>query len=509
MAWIVGDGFDCYAAPADWLRSGIWDSTPATIGIGVPSNPIPPRWSPGQCAVIGANIYGIKNIGSNESTLFGLCAYYRDTALSGTVAEGYLQYLDAGTIQCTVVFESSGNIVLKRGSYNGTVVATYTGAFPADMWTHFQTRVVLHATAGTFTVRKNGSLTDSFTATGLNTISTANAYANTVQFGNASGTRRFDDVCFYSGSGGAPNTWVGDVRAMLLTASQDTAQKNFAASAVTIQQGDNTLLTLTTPTGTLRLGGIQSTSLGGPGALFPARSGSITSVVVANQAAITGHCQVALYNADGPGGQPGTLVAASNVLTNPASGAITFTFPGTPFISAWKGYYFGFLSDVSWNVASIGTTNSNWTTPVTYASGFPATLPVVLTADTANRGPQAFVNLSGNVVSVSEAQENSDTDYIQSSTPGDMDLYQMATLPAQTSVVLAVVSRVWLKKTDAGARQGQMLVKSGATTVTSPDSVLSTTYGYVVHVDPVDPNTGAPWTVAAVNALQVGVKVTS
>jgi hypothetical protein len=65
------------------------------------------------------------------------------------------------------------------------------------------------------------------------------------------------------------------------------------------------------------------------------------------------------------------------------------------------------------------------------------------------------------------------------------------------------------EKSDSGARNGQIRVKSGATEVGGADTALSTSYGWLTRVDTVDPNTGAPWTAAAVNALQVGPKVTA
>jgi hypothetical protein len=131
MAWIVGDGFDYYGAVADVARS-VWDSastaqfalTAATTRFGV-----------GQAfsRQVTAATYLTKTIATNEATLFAVLAYYRGGVLSGTNPEAYLQYRDGATAQCTVVFESSGNIVLKSGSQTGTVLATYPGAFAQDV----------------------------------------------------------------------------------------------------------------------------------------------------------------------------------------------------------------------------------------------------------------------------------------------------------------------------------------------------------------------------------------
>jgi hypothetical protein len=166
--------------------------------------------------------------------LFAALAHYRTGALSGTTADLGVQFLDGSTAQCTVVFESSGNIVLKSGGATGTVLATYSGAFTASTWNHFQVKVVINNTTGSITVRKDGATSDTWSATGVNTRGgTANNYANKVGVVSGSGSAvssYFNDLLFYSGSGAAPNTWIGDVRALQLLPNADTAQRDFSRS---------------------------------------------------------------------------------------------------------------------------------------------------------------------------------------------------------------------------------------------------------------------------------------
>jgi hypothetical protein len=116
---------------------------------------------------------------------------------------------------------------------------------------------------------------------------------------------------------------------------------------------------------------------------------------------------------------------------------------------------------------------------------------------------------STNFALVDEAVQNGDTDYVFSGTPNHQDLYDLGDLATTPSSILAVQSRMFAKKSDTGARSGQIWVKSGATEVGGTDTTLGTSYGWLARVDTVDPNTGAPWTAAAVNALQVGPKVTA
>jgi hypothetical protein len=230
MAWLFADSFDFYAAIAD-AAAGHWDSS-ASWSISSTT-----RFSVGRAYQNGANAnttFLSKATGSNDATVFFAVAFYYSAALSGTVAALGLQLLDATTAQCTVVFESSGNIVLKSGGANGTVLATYTSAFAQSVWAHFQIKVVINNTTGSISVRKNGATSDSYSASSLNTRGgTSNNYANKVAIvsGNTgSSTPIVDDLLVFNDSGAAPNTWVGDVRALQLMPSGDTAQKDFSRS---------------------------------------------------------------------------------------------------------------------------------------------------------------------------------------------------------------------------------------------------------------------------------------
>ena len=68
---------------------------------------------------------------------------------------------------------------------------------------------------------------------------------------------------------------------------------------------------------------------------------------------------------------------------------------------------------------------------------------------------------------------------------------------------------MYAKKSDAGTRNAQLRVKSGATEVGGTDTAINTVYTWLNRVDTVDPNTGAAWTASAINALQIGPKVTA
>jgi hypothetical protein len=514
MAWIVADSWDYYSLSADVARS-VWDSVPSPPTFTNQVNQFG-RFYPSQAVWPGTNTFTcIKNF-TNAATVFVVCALYWDGSFTGgdTTVQQYFKLQDGGAAQATICLLNNGDIVLKRGDWNGTVVATIPASNWAPVvWTHFQFRVVIDPTAGTFTMRKNGVTTDTFSATGLNTRATANSFANSFGFGrpNVAGpTTRIDDLLVYSGTAPAPNDWVGDVRAICLMAAADTAQKQFSPIVGTMQIGDAPFVTLVIAPNVLHTGGVQTSPYNAPpnGAIYMPRSGTVTKVTLNSSGAQTGHAKVAIYMDDGLGNSPGTLVAVSNEVTNPPNGATDFTFATPPALAVGaRGYYFAVLTDFSWTISTMGTVTPHWFKSQTYASGFPGPL-TGLTKDDTIRGPQAYITITGNCVNVSELLANGETDYVFTSTVNNMDLYDMGDLPTVPAAIIGVVSKAYLRKSDAGTRQGQLVMRSVATDVTTPDATLSTTWTYVARVDTVDPATGTTWTIAGVNAIKVGQKVT-
>ncbi|HEY1292921.1 MAG TPA: heparin lyase I family protein [Chloroflexota bacterium] len=98
------------------------------------------------------------------------------------------------------------------------------------------------------------------------------------------------------------------------------------------------------------------------------------------------------------------------------------------------------------------------------------------------------------------------SDYVMSANVGDRDLYAMTDVPAGFSI--NVVEAIALaQNSDAGAGSLAPTLKSGATTSEAAAAALGTSANYVVSRWETDPNTGAAWTSAAVNAVEAGVTV--
>jgi hypothetical protein len=126
-------------------------------------------------------------------------------------------------------------------------------------------------------------------------------------------------------------------------------------------------------------------------------------------------------------------------------------------------------------------------------------------------GTVALTRLSGttNVSMVNQAIEDADTTYVSGATAATGDLYTVTATPAGVTGIVAVVTKMMAKKSDSGAKTASVQMKSGATTSLGTAQALSTGYLYASRVNTVDPNTSAAWTLANVNAAQVGPYVVS
>jgi hypothetical protein len=506
MTWIVADSFDVYAGSNDFYNSGVWDQV--NQGPNVAGNIT--RFGVGQSAH-GNGAALNKAVSPAANTFYVVFASYFDSNLSGSSVELGYSFRDGGvngTNQCTVNLESNGNITLRSGGPTGTILATYTAAFNTRAWHHFQIRVVIDNVNGSITIRKNGATTDTFTATGLNTRSTGNSSADGIYVNIPDYAMYLDDLLVFSGAGAAPNTWVGDVRAVCLPAVADTAQKNFTgilASNTFANSGD---------IGGQNIAANRIYFMCANGMKTPSKAGLVTSAQLTTKGGLTGHVKMAIYL--DAGGYPGQLVWVSNEVTNPSGSPVSFTYPGA-WLSSRNVYWFALLTDAAWQISqafdtlSGGNTNS-FGLNQTYAAGFPSVAPAGM-ANNALDSQRPFLQsftLSGNSLNVCDPIQNADTDYIYSPNVGDQDLYDMDDLIPAPPAIIGVVTKALVRKSDAGTRGGQLVVLSGGTQVLGPNlSALSTTYSYTTRVDVTDPNTGAAWTPAGVNALKVGMQVTA
>jgi hypothetical protein len=301
----------------------------------------------------------------------------------------------------------------------------------------------------------------------------------------------FDDLFWRSDASSV--AWLGDIRCYTRMPASD-ASVQFSRTP-TGAQPPQTLAAQTT-TASVTAGTARYTPF------LPVYDGTVGTVTVSLGTGYTGNLKCAIFASSGTA--PTSVLGSANVVVNPATGSNTITF-STP-VSVTKGaqFWLGFNSDTSsgtWNVSSSG----GLTSTTAYAS-FPSASP------TTSAGGMVVSTLTLTVIAnaavVNEAQQDTTTSYVYDSTAGHADFYGIGTIASTPATTIAVTTRAYMQKSDAGSRTAAVQLKSGATTVASPTLTLTTSgWQWAWRTDTIDPNTSAAWTAAAVNNVTIGPTV--
>lgn len=494
MAYWFGDGFDLYTVVTDAVASGTyWDGASSISSATLPAG----RFAGSQGLNLATNgTYLQKTSGNNDAVHHFTVAYIQNIALSGTNQTYAFTLYDGATAQCSVVFRSDGAILLTSGLYSGTVLATYTGAITASaVWNSFEFEVVISNTAGSIAVRKNGNVVNDFFLGSLNTRGgTANNYAQAARiFVVNQGFSYLDDFLWRSDPAAVP--WLGDIRCYTRRPASD-------ASVAWSRQSPITQIAYSPQSNAT-----PSAANSYYGQVVAAYNGTVATVTVTIGAGFTGNMKCSVFN--DAAGLPGTVLASATTLTNPTTGANTFTF-STPFaVTRGTQYWVGFAVDGAYtNAYTIANTNvSRYSNGVVGYSTFPVSNPTVTGPTQAWVYSWAITPIA-NWQTVSEAQQDGATSYVYSSTVGQSDLYGLASLSATPGSIVGVTTRAYMQKSDAGTRIAAAQLQSGGANVQA-SLVLNTTWGWAYRTDLVDPATGVAWTQTGVNNAQIGAVVTS
>lgn len=513
VAWAFGDGFDAYREIGDAIL-GYWDSgTTANSALGQLNSG---RFIGSRSLFMGTGGSAtvatlVKSSGSNDTTHHISVAHIaRVGALSGTATGWWFTFSDGTTAQCSIFFKNNGDIILAAGTSTGSVLATYSSAFTANVWNYFEFEVVINNSTGSFKVRKNGNVSDDFSATGLNTRASANNYANKLSVGalNTSSGGTIDDLLWRSDSTVA---WVGDIRCFTRMPTADSSVQftpSSASLAITpFVQGTTQTIT---------------TGRGYYAPFVATASGTLASVVLSLAAGFTGNIKLTLFNDSGLAASvPTTIVGSATTVTNPTSGNNTFTFGSPPAVVQGTLYWVGIDSDTTTSSALNTTTsitsglpptgayaNSGLTSTTAYAS-FPAANPSISGVNafifTANITPTT----ANNAMLVGEVIEDQAGTYVSDSTVNHADFYTPSSIGATPSSVVCVTTRALCQKSDAGTRNIAVQIKSGSNTSTGSSTALNTTWGWIFKTDQTDPDTGVAWTATGVNNATFGPKLTA
>jgi len=483
MAWAFGDSFDCYAAVAD-LANGYWDSTTAvpTLTTG--------RFSGSQAlAALNTGIYVTKSSGQNDGVHHLVCAYYQSAAITGSTLGLYLQLLDGTTGQCCIVFRSDGAVLLTSGTPGGTVLATYSGAFPViNTWYAFEVEILISNTAGYVNIRKNGNNVNDFTsATNLDTQNSANAYANKLQVGlNSALGSRIDDL--YWRSDASSVAWMGDIRCYTRAPASDASVQfsRLPSLSATIAQGATAA--------------INTSSAKFSKTITAPCDGTIGTVALSLQTGLTGNMKCSIYAS--VANAPAAVLASATVLANPVNGTNTFTFPSPLSVTKGQTIIVAFISDTASGTYNFAAGSTGFAQSGTSYAAFPTPSPSISAAGSPVY--TVFFSLTQNYPMVSEAQQDATTSYVYDSVPGHADLYGIAAIASTPLTTYAVTTRAYMIKSDAGTRTAAVQLRSGGTTDASPTIVLTPSNWQWAWKHYTSDPAGGAWTAAAVNVAQVG-----
>lgn len=111
---------------------------------------------------------------------------------------------------------------------------------------------------------------------------------------------------------------------------------------------------------------------------------------------------------------------------------------------------------------------------------------------------------------VDEQPSNGDTDYVSAASSPLTDVYAFSGPVPAGAIVYGVAVHATARKDDAGTNNLDGIIRSGGTNYAkgSPQGLTSSYVRYRWLWD-LDPATSAPWTVAAANAAQAGIRRTS
>ena len=495
MAYFFADTFDLYSASAD-MDDGYWDT--AGTGLGLTTGRFSGSRAISFTGIASQNLIKTATV-TTDPVHHIVCAFQQTATLTGTTLGMYFQLSDGATNQVCIVFRSDGAILLTSATPGGTVLDTYTGAVTAaNTWYAFEFEVVIHNTAGSWAVRKNGNTSNDRALGGLNTRPGANAQANklTIQESATISTHQLDDLIWRSDASSVP--WIGDVRGWARMPVSDASVQWTPSSAAlpvqTIAFNSNSA--------------VNNTSARFSSFTAPV-SGSIGTVSIIPGTVWTGNAKCSIFASSAS--TPGAVLGSATPLSNMPSGTpAIFTF-GTPVaVTAGTQYWIGIMADtVVSSVLPIGAGTTGLNQASTSYAAFPTANPstttiaaVVFTANISATG-------NPNTAMVQEAQQDAANSYVYSSTVGNSDLYGISAISSTPATVIGVVTRAYVQKSDAGTRNVAVQIKSGGMTVQGTSTALNTTWGWISRTDLTDPATGAAWTAVAVNNAQVGVVVTA
>lgn len=505
MATLFVEGFDKYGQPgevnpdvSELMIQGEWTShgtTPVNIAAGL-SHTGYSLYSTG-----GTESWVSRTLPAFSARLIGGFRFVINTG--GVSFAPLIAFRDVGVQQCALRVNVDGTITLLRGDYFFSNVDLATsGASVSFGVTHYLEFDIAFGDTANYTIYLDGGQIMTGTA---DTKVTANASANGIVIGNNSGLNStfpvtFDDLYIFDTTGAHNN-------AVLLTCPRiETRYPNSDVSA------DFTNVATIFGTKNSVYNGADA-----PGVtLFLQRytanvSHTINSVsCVPTVSAATAKFKAVLYSDSA--GLPNSRLSTGTEVTGTTAQAILTGDLSTPTaLTNGTAYWVGFITDSSVALRLADNLNQGFKAANVYASGAPATAPVM------TQNVPSWVlwgNCTGaatnwSAVAVNPAPANYAR--ISSDNVGDADLYGFPPLHADEATIYCVAVKGNFKRSDTGPRTIDLKIVSGASSGSGDNAGITSgsDYGWEDTHFERDPDGGVAWSLAAANAINAGPSVAS
>jgi hypothetical protein len=240
MALIFIDGFE-YGGAAQLSDYGdVWD----VVG-GAASAPAVPGRRPGSYGVwlpqstSAGNVASLKkNLPSHPATVIVGFAFQMDGTGGGLA---FLHFVDGGSTQIALVWQSDGTVVFLRNGLFGTIVATsavtpLSASSGLNVWHWVEVKITFSTTVGTIDFKVDG--VSYLSVTGANTSASGHAYCDGVVIGPARASTSndkflYDDLYICDTTGTEYNDFLGDVRVDRAYLVGDGTHQDFTPSSGT------------------------------------------------------------------------------------------------------------------------------------------------------------------------------------------------------------------------------------------------------------------------------------
>jgi len=198
MALLFMDGFDYYSTDGNEGAVGAgWDASP-TPGVGNTSSGI---YGYGKYS---NNLTAYRTIPNTQTVILGF--HYFPGGSLGDNFTNWFTFYDGGTTQAVLRIGDQGQFLFYRGNGSALLATGPINNLRPNTWVWLSIKIKFSATVGTIDITLNG--VSLLSASGLNNITTANAYTNrfsTARPGNGSSYHpNWDNFHVCDDSGGAP-----------------------------------------------------------------------------------------------------------------------------------------------------------------------------------------------------------------------------------------------------------------------------------------------------------------